>query len=157
MRATALFELGQFDSREAVGAAIALLSDPDPKVRSAAIGNLQTLSDEMLVEQRSRLLPLLDDPSATPREDALTKLGNGYSLRSERYRYTEWGPNGRDGNELYDHESDPTEMRNLANDPAHAFLVKKLSSRLHQRIAKAGEPPAGLKQTGKLTHRDGTE
>ncbi|HOK76418.1 MAG TPA: hypothetical protein PLW35_01710 [Verrucomicrobiota bacterium] len=36
----------------------------------------------------------------------------GYSVRTERYRYTEWDSGAR-GGELYDYETDPDEKRNL--------------------------------------------
>ncbi len=54
----------------------------------------------------------------------------GYSVRTERYRYTEWGPDGRDGKQLYDYESDPGELHNLADDPQHAELAKQLKAQL---------------------------
>jgi hypothetical protein len=38
----------------------------------------------------------------------------GYSLRTERYRYTMWD-DGQAGEELYDYRRDPREMRNLAS------------------------------------------
>lgn len=53
----------------------------------------------------------------------------GRSIRTERWRYTEWDA-GRAGAELYDHEVDPKEMKNLAADPLHASLVADLSARL---------------------------
>lgn len=56
----------------------------------------------------------------------------GRSIRTDRWRYTEWiDANGRSaGNELYDHESDPAENRNLAAVPAHQTLVTELSQQL---------------------------
>jgi len=42
----------------------------------------------------------------------------GYSVRTERWRYTEWD-NGTLGRELYDHANDPHETQNLADDPSH--------------------------------------
>ena len=93
------------------------------------------------------LTPFLKDPTASnPRESALTQYGNGYSLRTPRYRYTEWGEDGGGGNELYDHHSDDTEMVNLAGKKEHAPLVKQLSKQLRQRIAKAKKAPQGLMQ-----------
>jgi len=55
----------------------------------------------------------------------------GYSLRRERWRYTEWDE-GRRGVELYDHDADPQEYTNLAQDPKHAQTVKELSQRLRK-------------------------
>jgi arylsulfatase A-like enzyme len=88
----------------------------------------------------------LNDPAATPRTAALTQLGNGYSIRTDRFRYTEWGPDGRLGNELYDHRTDPQEIVNLAGRPESAAMVAELSRLLRQRVADARRPPDGLKQ-----------
>jgi iduronate 2-sulfatase len=55
----------------------------------------------------------------------------GRSVRTERWRYTEWD-DGKQGAELYDHDQDPNEYQNLAKDPKHASTVaemKKLLSR----------------------------
>jgi len=57
----------------------------------------------------------------------------GYSMRTDRYRYTRWvddrNPQEPIAVELYDHENDPDENVNLADDPAHARLVQKLAAR----------------------------
>jgi uncharacterized sulfatase len=58
----------------------------------------------------------------------------GYSLRTDRYRYTEWD-GGKQGTELYDHQSDPQEFKNLAKDPKHAETVKQLSAKLLELVA----------------------
>jgi len=62
----------------------------------------------------------------------------GRTLRTERWRYTEWNE-GRAGAELYDHASDPRELHNLARDDAHATTIRELRARLapHAR----GTPP----------------
>jgi iduronate 2-sulfatase len=44
----------------------------------------------------------------------------GTSVRSRRWRYTEW-PDGT--HELYDHDTDPQECHNLANSPDYAAIV----------------------------------
>ncbi|HZN36054.1 MAG TPA: sulfatase [Pirellulaceae bacterium] len=59
----------------------------------------------------------------------------GYSLRTDRYRYTEWDGGAR-GVELYDQQKDPLEYTNLAQDPAHAETVKQLSAKLKELTAK---------------------
>jgi uncharacterized sulfatase len=88
----------------------------------------------------------LDDPASLTKEGALTQVRrdkgvDGFSVRTERYRYTEWD-HGRAGVELYDHDSDPREFANLAKDPAHAETVAELKAllvRLRDRPSPAGE------------------
>jgi hypothetical protein len=48
-------------------------------------------------------------------------------VRTERWRYTEWA-NGKQGVELYDHDADPHEWNNLAEDPKHARVVAELKA-----------------------------
>ncbi|MGH8018324.1 MAG: sulfatase [Opitutaceae bacterium] len=86
--------------------------------------------------QGQSLVPLIDNPDAKWDHPAFTVVGQhwagrfGASIRTERYRYTEWeGPDG--GAELYDYRSDPAEQKNLAAAPAHATTVAELARRLH--------------------------
>ncbi|MBL9199795.1 MAG: sulfatase [Opitutaceae bacterium] len=65
----------------------------------------------------------------------------GYSLRTDRWRYTEWD-GGKAGRELYDHQNDPRELTNLAALPAHAATVEKLSAQI-QAAVKSTLPPSG--------------
>jgi uncharacterized sulfatase len=60
----------------------------------------------------------------------------GRSLRTERWRYTEWD-GGAQGVELYDHETDPREFRNLAQDPAHAATAAELKRLLQTHLRRA--------------------
>jgi arylsulfatase A-like enzyme len=92
------------------------------------------------------LAAVLNDPAAKSRDSALTQWDNGYSVRTAQYRYTEWGENGAEGNELYDHESDPQEMVNLANRAEQADTIARLSKLLHERIADARRAPQGVVQ-----------
>jgi arylsulfatase A-like enzyme len=59
--------------------------------------------------------------------------GMGYSMRTDRYRFTEWSVPGTDfiARELYDHENDPDENINIADHPEHKELVSDLTTRLH--------------------------
>jgi uncharacterized sulfatase len=59
----------------------------------------------------------------------------GYSLRTERWRYTQWDE-GRRGVELYDHDADPHEYTNLALNPKYAATAKELSAKLRALTAK---------------------
>jgi arylsulfatase A-like enzyme len=79
------------------------------------------------------LRSLLDDPMAPWDRAAYTvqvrKWFVGRSMRTERWRYTEW-EEGRRGAELYDHDADPHEMRNLIDDSKYATIIKRLQKRL---------------------------
>lgn len=55
----------------------------------------------------------------------------GRSVRTEQFRYTEWGKDGVNGIMLYDMVKDPTEATNLAADPAFAETVKKMKALLN--------------------------
>lgn len=103
--------------------------------------------------QGQSLVPMLKDPSATGRGWALTQVMRGrgrnagggrffgYTIRTARWRYTEWDE-GKQGRELYDHETDPKEITNLAADPAKAATVNELAAKLHEAI-KTTYPPDG--------------
>jgi arylsulfatase A-like enzyme len=96
--------------------------------------------------QGQSLVPTLRDASDPGRGWAITQVVRrrrgengpepffGYSLRTPRWRYTEWDE-GREGRELYDHDADPRELTNLADDPAHAEAVTDLSAQLRQAVA----------------------
>ena len=64
----------------------------------------------------------------------------GYTLRTARFRYTEWVNHTAAltpawtslvARELYDHEHDPHETVNVAGHPAQATIVASLSRQLH--------------------------
>ena len=89
----------------------------------------------MQLEGKS-LRRLLDDPMETLHEAAFTEARRGKdaefwgrSVRTQRWRYTEWN-GGRDGAELYDHDADPREYTNLANDVRHVETIATMKSLL---------------------------
>lgn len=92
------------------------------------------------------LMPTLVDATTNVRTSAFTQYDSGYSVRTERYRYTEWGEDGDLGSELYDHQSDAQEMNNLAASESHAEIIAEHRQLLRQRIARHREVPAGIKQ-----------
>ncbi|MGD9857019.1 MAG: sulfatase/phosphatase domain-containing protein, partial [Planctomycetaceae bacterium] len=52
-----------------------------------------------------------------------------YSIRTARWRYTLWD-DGREGEQLFDMESDPRETSNLAGDPQYAAAIRELRQQL---------------------------
>lgn len=99
--------------------------------------------------------PLLENPqqawkraafSQYPRPAGKTTGGPlmGYSMRTERHRFTVWV--ARDDHsqvkaiELYDHATDPQENVNIANEPAQAALVERLMQQW--RLGWKGATPA---------------
>ena len=79
-------------------------------------------------------------PAAAQKPNA-KKSYFGYTLRTPRWRYTEWDQ-GNQGKELYDHDKDASELSNLADQPEYAKTIDQLSSQL--RIAvKESFPPSG--------------
>ncbi|MEX0320842.1 MAG: sulfatase [Puniceicoccaceae bacterium] len=78
------------------------------------------------------LAPVLKNRSLPGNQQVLTQ-GNpgGASIRTERYRYTEWD-GGSKGAMLYDLEKDPNEFTNLVNDPAYAAIRKQLKEQLSE-------------------------
>lgn len=82
---------------------------------------------------------LLNDPEVPWDRPALTQVQRGvkdkafmgYSLRTERYRYTEWD-DGRRGVQLLDYEKDPHEHKNFAADPAYQNILQQLRERLQR-------------------------
>ncbi|HVK09451.1 MAG TPA: sulfatase [Gemmataceae bacterium] len=86
------------------------------------------------------LKTLLDDPAAKWDEPAYTQVTRGggkkkgdpvmgRSVRTERYRYTEWD-GGKRGAQLYDYQTDPKELKNLAEDAKYADVVKEMKGLL---------------------------
>src|SRR5262249_1696558 len=71
------------------------------------------------------LVPLLKDPKAEWGHPALTTHGrNNHAVRTDRWRYIRYA----DGSEeLYDHDADPLEWKNLAKSAEHAKVKEELA------------------------------
>jgi iduronate 2-sulfatase len=83
------------------------------------------------------LRPILDDVNATVKNAAFSQVrrganGDGYSVRSGPWRYTEWtnAAGKLTAAQLFDEVADPAETRNLAADSAQAATVKELAALL---------------------------
>ena len=111
---------------------------------------LASIRPEVQLQGQS-LVPMLKDPMHPGRGWALTQVSRGqppnrffgYSLRTERWRYTHWD-NGAKGRELYDHQADPKELRNLAELPEFAAETQQLAEQLAEAV-KTTTPPSGEK------------
>jgi arylsulfatase A-like enzyme len=91
--------------------------------------------------QGRSLAPLLARPADRGwTKPALSQVRGGRSVRTERWRYTEW-EGGKLGRELYDHVRDPRELHNLADDPRQAATVARLHALLPQGPVEAGPRP----------------
>jgi tetratricopeptide (TPR) repeat protein len=90
VRATALLELGQFDSLHSTSATLELLKDPHPQIRATALGNLQgRLTEEQFAQA---LVPLLGDPVRLVRTEAaraLSGVPSGLLRGSQRQQLQE--------------------------------------------------------------------
>jgi iduronate 2-sulfatase len=100
------------------------------------------------------LRTVLDNPAVRAKSAAYTQAPRppriqggqsdtmGYSMRNERYRYTEWRAwnSGRvQDRELYDHQADPAETVNRVGDVRLAEIVQELAAGLARQF-----PPAAL-------------
>ena len=88
------------------------------------------------------LAPILADAAGEGRPAVFSSVGReagqlGRSLRTARYRYSEW-PDGSE--ELYDHDTDPREFVNLARTAGHAGELAEMRRLLAAREKKAASP-----------------
>ena len=88
-------------------------------------------------------VPLMDDPDTPWKDAALSQYRHfrepyreimGYSIRTDRHRFSLWRNNAREGavfaRELYELGVEGGESVNLADDPAYQVLVQDLTNRI---------------------------
>jgi uncharacterized sulfatase len=116
------------------------------------LADLASLTPPTTLDGRT-LCPLLNDPAQKwehpaitqiirPADDRLPSQVMGRTIRTERWRYTEWNE-GTNGLELYDHEKDPHEFQNLARmTSAEASAAMKALHALLDPKARGTPPPS---------------
>jgi arylsulfatase A-like enzyme len=79
----------------------------------------------------NNLKPLLENPNARWNNVAITSWGyKNHAVQDEHYRYIRY-KSGED--ELYDHQNDPNEWTNLANDKDYTGTKNRLAARLPKK------------------------
>ncbi|TLD71820.1 sulfatase [Phragmitibacter flavus] len=137
-----------------------IIAAPGQKMRGGESGRVvelvdlyPTLADLCGVKAPSNLAgkslrPLLDAPDAEWDKPAFTQVWRGkfagHSVRTERYRYTEW-EGGKEGAELYDYETDPEEMINLMGDSAQAERLASLKKLVKENWTQEFRPKPNKK------------
>ena len=95
------------------------------------------------LEGRS-LVPLLNNPQAAWSHPAYTvwsedgRTLHGIAVRTEQWRYAEFGDNGKNGAMLFDESADRHEMKNVADDPAYAEARTKLAAWVKEYAVRHG-------------------
>jgi arylsulfatase A-like enzyme len=88
------------------------------------------------------LVPLLRDPEIPIKTAAFSVVhrpsGLGRSVRTDRYRYTEW-PDG--SAELYDQWTDPQDHTNLVEYPVHSPTIERMKRLLREGYRSALATP----------------
>ena len=90
--------------------------------------------------------------AVSPRKSALSellvslegKMAQGYSIKTDRYRFTKWIYDDKVYNELYDHKFDNKETYNLTFNSDYSTVKDSLNIVLNKRIYNAKLKPKGL-------------
>lgn len=82
------------------------------------------------------LRPVFDDPSRPVKTAAFSQIKrgavDGFSVRTERWRYTEWNDAGKWSAQLFDEQQDPGETSNVVTASGNAAAVAELRQLLGQ-------------------------
>lgn len=92
------------------------------------------------------LVPMMQKPNVSVKDFAVSQYSYngcmGYTIRTERYRYTEWIKDWRTfqpfdssrvrGRELYDYQKDPAETMNQVDNPEYKKVLEEMQRHMHQ-------------------------
>ncbi len=95
--------------------------------------------------QGKSFVPLMSNPNQEWKQVALSQFPRqqgevmGYSMRTDRYRYTRWQDTtgAMIAQELYDHQNDPVAYQNLATSVEYADTVQQLDDLLTKEWARS--------------------
>ena len=98
------------------------------------------------------LKDVLTKNSIPKRKSALSELrvnfdrkqAQGYSIKTERYRLIRWTYDDEIQYELYDHNYDKEETKNLAKNIRYKKILDSLNITLNKRVEEARKKPNGL-------------
>jgi hypothetical protein len=97
----------------------------------------------------SSLLPLLADETRRPGREIVLENGFGLktlpryrALRNDRFLWVQHTTTGEV--ELYDHDNDPYELRNVAHSDAYAHVRRMMARRLRTLVSCAGRRACGV-------------
>ncbi|HET6768868.1 MAG TPA: sulfatase [Chitinophagaceae bacterium] len=100
------------------------------------------------------IMPLLKNPELSWDHPSITTFGYGnHAVRTERWRYIQYSDKTE---ELYDHNADPSEWKNLASDPKYTDTKNKLSAWLPKVNAKASPPDSSIRRGRPQNVQDST-
>jgi iduronate 2-sulfatase len=92
------------------------------------------------VQGRS-FVPLLSDPAAPWKTQAIGRFTNGDTIRTDTHRFTEYSSRdqGAFARMLYDHRADPGENVNVSEQDGQSSTVEDLTTRLRAGKGKPGD------------------
>ena len=83
-------------------------------------------------------LKILRNPTGNHSNFAISRFKSGDTIRTDRYRFTQYTTTSGKltGRMLYDHERDPQENINIADNPENTELVQYLSTLLEENMGR---------------------
>ncbi len=88
--------------------------------------------------QGKDISPMLDDPNFTVRQAAFSAdpRDDGFLLRDDRWAYIQYAEDASKGIELYDMQSDPRQLTNLAEQPAQGTRIAAFQQQLKEKLSE---------------------